>query len=476
MDGRLPAVRRAAARAAPAAVGDLEEWLRIPSVSGDPARARDVERAARWVAGRLGRGGATVRRVDTPAGPVVVARTPGRGGATTVVYGHLDVKPPGPGWTTPPFRPTRLGHRLQARGASDDKGPVLAHLVALEAWTRAGGPPGDVVTIVDGAEEIGSPGLAAALAGQRRGLLAGPVAGVVVVDTRAAGPRRPTVTLSQRGAVPVRVVVDVGGRPVHAGRLGGAVVDPSLVLAGALRRAVAELARLPGPPAPWPAHPTDRSLRGAAEGRALHADDPAGRATRRGVLTVNRLHARAAAGAVPHRAEARIDVRVPPGTPPGAALARLERALRRGVPAGVRLTVTAGPGDGGSVLDPPAAARAAIDAACRAAYGRAATTAASGGSIRAVGVLQRLFGTAPVLLGLSPADDGAHGPDEYLDLREWPAQIDAQVVLLDRFAAVRTTRLGHGSRPLGSATFAKARQGGWQRARHSGATLDLAHR
>ena len=57
-------------------------------------------------------------------------------------------------------------------------------------------------------------------------------------------------------------------------------------------------------------------------------------------------------------------------------------------------------------------------------------------------MLRRLFGSAPVLLGLGPEDDGAHGPDEYLDLREWPAQVDAHVVLLDRLAAVRTTQFG----------------------------------
>lgn len=455
MDARLGAVRSAAARAAPVALDDLEAWLRIPSVSGDPSRAGDVDRAANWVAGKLGHDGATVRRVGTPSGPVVVARTRGRGGATTIVYGHLDVKPPGPGWTTQAFRPVRLGHRLQARGASDDKGQVMAHLVALRSWARSGGPPGDVVTIIDGAEEVGSPGLYPALAGLRRDLLAGPVAGCVVVDTRAAGRCRPTVTLSQRGAVPVLLVVDVGGRPVHAGRLGGAVVDPSLVLAELLGRATRELARLPLPPAPWPAHPTAAAIRTAAGGRAVHADDLPGRATRRGVLTVNRMGAGAAAGAVPTRAEALIDVRLPPGSRPADVLARLERALRRGLPAGVRLTVRAATGDGGSLLNPPPAVRAAVDAACRAAYGRRTTTAASGGSIRAVGVLRRLFGTAPVLLGLGPEDDGAHGPDEYLDLREWPNQVDAHVVLLERLAAVRTTRSDHGNRPLVGATVAR---------------------
>ncbi|GAA4367058.1 M20/M25/M40 family metallo-hydrolase [Nocardioides caricicola] len=443
MDARLGEARRAAARAAPAALDDLEAWLRIPSVS----RTREVGRAADWVTAYLRRCGSQVRRLP---GPVVVARTRGRGGATCVVYGHLDVKPPGPGWTTQPFRPVRLGHRLQARGASDDKGQLMAHLVALRAWSRYGGPPGDVVTIVDGAEEVGSPGLGAALSGLRE-----PVAGVVVVDTRAAGPRRPTVTLSQRGAVPVRLVVDVGGQPVHAGRLGGAVVDPALVLADLLGRASRELDRLPRPPSPWPAHPTAAAIRSAAGRRAVHADDLPGRATRRGTLTVNRVHAAAAAGAVPTRAAASVDVRLPPGSRPAAVLARLERTLRRALPPGVRLTLRTGTGDGGSLLDPPSAARAAVDAACRAGYGRRTTTAASGGSIRAVDVLRRVYGTAPVLLGLGPADDGAHGPDEYLDLREWPAQVDTHVVLLERMAAVRTTQMDHGRCPPDGATFAK---------------------
>ena len=443
MDRRLGAVRSAAARTAPAALGDLEAWLRIPSVSRTPA----VGRAADWVTTRLRRHGAEVRRLP---GPVVVARTRGRGGATSVVYGHLDVKPPGPGWTTPPFRPVRLGHRLQARGASDDKGQVMSHLVALAAWAEAGGPPGDVVTIIDGAEEVGSPGLSRALAG-----LGEPVAGVVVVDTRSAGRRRPTVTLSQRGAVPVRLAVDVGGRPVHAGRLGGAVVDPTLLLAGLLVRAARVLDDLPLPPPPWPAHPSDASVRAAAGGRAVHPSDVAGLATRRGVLTVNRVHASAAPGAVPTRATALVDVRVPPGCSPAVALARLERALRRGLPGGVRLGFRAGPGAAGSVLDPSPRVRAAVDAACRAAYGRPTTTAASGGSIRAVGVLRREFGTTPVLLGLGPEDDGAHGPDEYLDVREWPAQVDAHVVLLDRLAAAGTTHMGHGNRAFAGATVEK---------------------
>lgn len=433
MDGRLGTVRTTGARAAGSALPLLESWLRIPSVSGSSAHAADVDRAARWVADHLGRGTPYVDIRRTPAGPVVVARTVARSGRRaplTVVYGHLDVKPPGPDWTSPPFRPTRIGHRLQARGASDDKGQVMAHLVALAAWSAAGGPPGDVVTVIDGTEEIGSPGLGRALAPLRRGPLAGPVAAVVVVDTRAAGPGRPTITVSQRGAVRLRLTVDVGGSPVHAGRLGGAVVDPSLVLAATLERAVAALASLAPGCTARAKLPTDAGIRAAAGPRALQAGDLVAGVTQRGALSVCRLRSQAATGAVPTRATADVDVRLPPGSDSARAVPALVRAMRRGVPPGARLHVAAAGGTSGLCLASPPAVRAAVGAACRAGYGHAPVSVASGGSIPAVAPLARVFGQAPVLLGLGPADDGAHGPDEYLDLRDWRPAVDTHVVLL----------------------------------------------
>lgn len=169
---------------------------------------------------------------------MVLARTPGITGsgrsASTVVYGHLDVKPAGRGWSTPPFRPTRLGHRLQARGASDDKGKAMAHLAALAAWAAAGGPPGNVLTVLDGAEGMGSPGLGAVLSRARADVFAGPVNGVLVVDTRAAGPGRPTLTLSSEG----RALGHCGAKQAnHVQRM--RVRDPRVAGTASCRRASA---------------------------------------------------------------------------------------------------------------------------------------------------------------------------------------------------------------------------------------------
>jgi acetylornithine deacetylase/succinyl-diaminopimelate desuccinylase-like protein len=203
-----------------ARLAELKRWLAIPSVSSDPARADAVREAAAFLSDRLGAVGADVEELSTPGGPpVVVGRAGGPPAAPVVlVYGHYDVQPPGPGWTTDPFTPTTRDGVLYARGANDDKGQLFAHLAALDAWRQAGGPPVTVVIVAEGAEEVGSRGFAEALSALRH--RTGPNA-VVVSDTERASLGRPAVTVSQRGQITLRITVDTGGPAMHAGRLGG---------------------------------------------------------------------------------------------------------------------------------------------------------------------------------------------------------------------------------------------------------------
>ncbi|MFC4786658.1 hypothetical protein ACT8ZV_19440, partial [Nocardioides sp. MAHUQ-72] len=154
------------------------------------------------------------------------------------------------------------------------------------------------------------------------------------------------------------------------------------------------------------------------------------------------------------------------------ALRVLGHALRRGLPPGVRLEVSAGRASRGTCLEPPDRVRAAVRAACLAGYRRAPVDVASGGSIRAVDVLARVLGTPPVLLGLGPADDGAHGPDEHLDLRDWPAAVDTHVVLLAELASRgRKPYARTAPAPVASSTV-ESRLGAWgpRRATSSGVT------
>jgi acetylornithine deacetylase/succinyl-diaminopimelate desuccinylase-like protein len=424
---------RAATRLIPGAVHWLERWLEIPSVSGDPGHRADLDRAAAFVVDRLRRSAAIVEVRRTRTGPVVLARCRGRSPEAVVIYGHLDVKPAGPGWSGPAFRPRRHGDRLIARGASDDKGQLLAHLLAVEAWVAAGGLPRDVIVVIDGAEEIGSPGLDALIAKARRTpVLAGPVVAVVVSDTRMAAPGVPSLTVAQRGMLALGVTVDAGGPAAHAGRLGGAVLDPAQVLAAALARAAGAVTALRGERVPAFVPVPDAQVRDAARGRATHAGRLGLRTTVRGALTVTSLTAGGPPGAVPRRASATLDVRLPPGVRPEAARRLVTRELTRADVAPLRTTVRCTAGTRGFAARHAPGVLAAVREACRDGFGTEPVLLASGGTIPAALMLEAAFGVPPILLGLGPVDDGAHGPDEYLGLADWTRGVHTAVSLLEK--------------------------------------------
>src|SRR5262245_22827575 len=155
---------------------ELLEFLRIPSISALPQHAADVERAGQWVADRLTRAGAeNVRVLPTGGHPVVYAdwlHAPGK--PIVMIYGHFDVQPVDPLslWSSPPFEPTVRDGRVYARGASDDKGNMLAPIQAAEALLRSEGRlPLNVKFFFEGQEEIGSPQLESFVE-QNRALLA----------------------------------------------------------------------------------------------------------------------------------------------------------------------------------------------------------------------------------------------------------------------------------------------------------------
>ena len=158
-------VRAAVADGAPDFLAGLMDWLRLPSISGDPENAQDVRRSAEHLAAALRNTGfPTVEVWETPGCPAVFAEWPSEdeGAPTVVVYGHHDVQPVTPLdlWEHPPFEPTLVGNRLLARGAADDKGQVFFHTLGVQAHLAATGrtsPAVHLKMVVEGEEESGSP-------------------------------------------------------------------------------------------------------------------------------------------------------------------------------------------------------------------------------------------------------------------------------------------------------------------------------
>ncbi len=402
-DRLIGAALNRASASAPARITELAAWLAIPSVSGRPAHDRDLRCAARFLEEHLRRAGAATTRLATAGAPVVVGCTPGPPGSPVVViYGHYDVQPPGPGWTSPAFQPTLRGGSLVARGANDDKGQLFAVIAALRAWHESGGVPSTVVVIGEGAEEVGSPGLRGALSTIARRVR--PDA-VLACDTERGPDGVPTVTISQRGHAALLLRVDVGGRPVHAGRLGGAVLDPSMVLAQVLVRMHAAVSAMTQARRLDPDHGRhsqlrvrarrDGTIRRLAADRVMHSGALHRRITTCPAFSIVQLRAGHGRAAVPAQANARLDIRLPAGADVRAAVGHLARVARAAAPAGVVVQVTAGPMSPGFAAMPRRAALLAVDDACRAVYGRPLALVRSGGTLPAARLLDRAFGRHP---------------------------------------------------------------------------------
>ncbi|UOY01299.1 M20/M25/M40 family metallo-hydrolase [Blastococcus sp. PRF04-17] len=214
---------------------DLDAWLRIPSISADPAHAPYVAESAAWLAEALRRTGFPVVEIwPTPGAPAVFAEWPSEDpdAPVALVYGHHDVQPVDPPelWVHPPFEPTRVdgpdGPELHARGAIDDKGNVAFHLLGMRAHLAATGRDTPAVTVkllIEGEEESGSPHFADLLR-ERRDRLDCDV--VVVSDTGMAAPDLPSAVTSMRGLADAEITLRGPAVDLHSGSFGGAVPNP----------------------------------------------------------------------------------------------------------------------------------------------------------------------------------------------------------------------------------------------------------
>src|SRR5690349_16304987 len=189
---------------------ELFELLRIPSLSGDPAHAGDVRRAAEWLANHMrGLGLGKIAVMPTAGHPVVYGEWLGAGAGrpTVLVYGHYDVVPAAleDGWDTPPFEPVVKNGRIYARGATDDKGQLLIHVKALESYLKTGGAaPVNVKFLLEGEEEVSSPNLRPFIE-SHLDLLKSDVC--VISDSSMRVIEEPAITHSLRGMTYIEVEV-----------------------------------------------------------------------------------------------------------------------------------------------------------------------------------------------------------------------------------------------------------------------------
>src|SRR5438874_13840939 len=207
-------------------------FLRFPSVSTDASYAGKVRQCADWLAEKLNAIGLQAEVVATPGHPVVWARNKHREGRRTVViYGHYDVQPPDPLalWDSPPFEPVLKDGYVFARGATDNKGQILAHILGIQETIEEHRElPVNLHLVIEGEEEIGSANLGPFLS-ENRGALKCDVA--VVSDTGMIARGVPAMSYGLRGVTALELKVTGAKLDLHSGVFGGAVVAPITALA-----------------------------------------------------------------------------------------------------------------------------------------------------------------------------------------------------------------------------------------------------
>ena len=212
-------------------VDELKEFLRIPTVSADPACKPHMTRGAEFVYRQFSNLGFQAEIVPTAGHPIVYAEWLKSPGAPTVmVYGHYDVQPADPLdlWTTPPFEPTLRNGCLYARGATDDKGQVFTHIKSAESWLRTLGKlPVNLKYVIEGEEEVGSDSLPEFLKRYKTDLQCD---GIIISDTGIPSLRQPALTYALRGVLAMEIKVVGPNRDLHSGLFGGSVDNPAMVL------------------------------------------------------------------------------------------------------------------------------------------------------------------------------------------------------------------------------------------------------
>jgi acetylornithine deacetylase/succinyl-diaminopimelate desuccinylase-like protein len=430
---------------------NLEELVRIESVSADPARAGEVQRSAEAVA-ELFRAESfeTVDIVSADGGaPAVIAHKPGPEGAPTVLlYAHHDVQPENDhaDWDSPPFEPTERGERLYGRGAADDKAGIAAHLAAIRAL-------GDdlaigVTMFVEGEEEIGSPTLDALLEQESASLSADVI---VIADSGNWDIGVPALTTSLRGLVRADIEVRTLQHGVHSGMWGGLVPDSLMTLA----RVIASLhddegnvvvKGLVSGPAADVEYPEERlrAESGAVPGIGWIGSGPiVERMWTKPAISITGLDAPQVFGAsntlVP-AARARISMRIAPGDTTANAIECLRNHLEDHLPWGAELGFTVV--DTGEAIAIDATGPAydvAREAFTQAWDGVAPVDMGVGGSIPFIELFLRTFPHASVLVtGVEDPDTRAHGANEGLHLAEFERVCLAEALLLAKLADLRT--------------------------------------
>jgi acetylornithine deacetylase/succinyl-diaminopimelate desuccinylase-like protein len=448
-------------------LAQLDEFLRIESVSADPARAGEVRRAAEWIVAELTRLGVERASVhETSHHPIVTGEWTGAGSdaPTVLVYCHYDVQPTDPidEWVRPPFEPRHEDERVYARGAGDDKGQLFIHLKATEAWMRtAGRLPLNLRFFFEGDEEVGSEPIELFIA-EHADLLRADV-GVVSDGDTFDDEGTPAIGYGLRGIAYWEVRVLGPRQDVHSGQYGGGVDNPANVLVRMLASLTDEHGRITIPGfydavrdltdeehAAYSALPFDEAAWREETGVPAATDGERGhtlleRLSARPTFDINGIWGgytgEGAKTIIPAWAAAKVSTRLVPDQDFREIERSMQVHLASIAPPTVRVDVKVIHGGAPAItpLDHPGIAPASR--ALEAGFGKSPLFQRSGGSVPVVAALDARLGLKTLMVGFANPTGNFHAPNEWMSLRNLRDGMVSLVHLWAELGAMRRSDL-----------------------------------
>ena len=214
-------------------LSQIMKLLAQPSIS---ASGEGIRECVDLLASMMREAGIETKVFETPGNPILFGELPSKnsGAKTILFYGHYDVQPPEPLelWTSPPFQPTIREGKLFARGVADNKGQMIAHILAVQAFKATGTDiPVNLKFIFEGEEESGSASLPGFVK-EHKDLLACDI--VLPVDGSMLEGDVLNVRLGCRGIVNFEIELETASIDNHSGLSGGVVPNAGWTLVNLL--------------------------------------------------------------------------------------------------------------------------------------------------------------------------------------------------------------------------------------------------
>jgi len=418
-------------------ISELAEWIAIPSVSADPDRAGDVERAGEWLAEKIREAGGEAERIDWYGQPLVVGEIAASGGGkapTVLCYGHFDVQSAAPLdlWESDPFALVQRDGWLYGRGAADDKGQLLILLEAVRSLARERALPVNVRFACDGEEEVGGHSIIDFLAADERGADACLIFDIAMIERDV-----PVFTTASRGLAYFHLELLSGERDLHSGVYGGAAMNALHALVQTLAAVLPDGGSLPEPLLEGVVPPSADELAsiaalpagaGVLAEQGARPSDPGAEADfYLRTCALPALDLNGIEGGSPHlqktvlpvKAEANLSIRLAPGQDPEKIARVLERLLREAVPTGAELRLQLLSASPPGLVDQDAPAIQLALAAFERSFGRRPLLVRIGGTVPIIHALESA-GIPAIVTGFDLPDGNTHSPNE----RFWAGYVE----------------------------------------------------